>query len=305
MIAAVMTFGEEARHRFEIVRLSGKLLFDYLGNIIGTWINATVQQFAYLGEVAKAVWATIKNPLGGFQMPDISPYTSALKDFGNALIGKDAMGNALKGVTEEVHKHAARVKQIDDDLKKALAANNEKRVEDEIKAGEKIVVAKVNNDARIAELKKKRDALLAEEAVAKQDRADKAIIDGLEAQIKALDEIIDRTKELAGMAPDAVVAQQKAQAEADKQGMAAFEKQKKLEDMAGKGIRLTRRDQDWLAAARAIDQAARDQVAAEMKRGQLDAALKARQEKDSKNLDKMQASLSEIERELVPLIMQK
>ncbi len=130
--------------------------FAYAGEVIGAFINGTIEQLKYLKAYAKAVGDKIANPFSKFQSPDGSMAAGSFKEFGDALGGR-AFRNAGKGdrdligrIEERQRKEAEAIEKITDLYHKRQTANQKTQEDTQTKAVGSIADAKKDAESKVA-----------------------------------------------------------------------------------------------------------------------------------------------------------
>lgn len=229
VVAGIKVFAAEAIYRFKSVGMGFQLIWsvakdatmtgvNYVVNVVKAWANATVEQFKYVAAWAGAVWDKIKSPGTEFKPPDMSPYKEALKEYGSALIGTNAL---VKENTEKTldemgrlhHEHFAELERLD---KEHLAAKEEyarKRAEAEKKQLEAVAQAEKEAAEEAAQqAEEAAEALrLKEEEIAKaKEEAAKVTEEEGKGRIDSAKEILKTEKEIAQEKQKALTAEAKA-----------------------------------------------------------------------------------------------
>ncbi len=257
LIAGAKVFGETFAYYLNLVSNTAHILWasisdgvasatGYASNVIGSWKTATVEQFKYLGDYAKALWEKIKSPTSTFKPPNMGPYKAALKELSAAIKGESGIvtkdTDAALAAREKLHEdHAKAIEQIGQEQLDALEKQREKRLADEKAAadaeknmaqGTAKAVAKFNVDA------------------AKKSK--QAQVDALKGKLDAIQKEKASVEEVAKMRVADYIEQRKAAKEDAKAREKDARKAAGLEAKVRRGVRLSKKDREFLDASRAI-----------------------------------------------------
>jgi len=269
LINTLQLFGENVRTTFttSIIYAEGffmggiynpaKAAFQYVTTIIGTWMLGVVAAFQYVGGFAEAMWEKIKSPTSKFTPPDLSAWKESLVDFAKSFTGEfvDKVPNAFQRMNEkllaESQRHAAKESAISAEQLAKYKSDSEKKVEAETKAQDELNVAKANNADEIEKLKKEEEKLNADLANAEKDAMQKRLdgnLDAFQKQQAAREELANKTI-------DAILEEQKAEEEKNKQDERNQRKAERLEKRMSRGAKLSKKDAKWLEAFNRINEA--------------------------------------------------
>jgi hypothetical protein len=259
LVAGIKLFAENARNSFMKIGIiaegvfkgslwnPGKAVFQFLGSVIGTWVNKSVEELKFLGKLAVAVFEKIKNPLKKFEPPDTTALFASYREVGKALTGQlvDKVPNAFEEMyaklDAEQKRHNAKTEAISKEQLDRAQKNADDRVDLEQKAQEQIVIAAENADKKIEELQKKKKKLedqLRERQREEQKKAAKEELDDLEKRLAKQQEITKKTVQ-------GILAEQRAQQAADDQAAADLRRAERLRRRKG---RLNKKDMEFLRA---------------------------------------------------------
>jgi hypothetical protein len=259
LTAGVLTFAENARHSWNEIRLAFDLVSSfiadawgtsvkYMGNVVGALKNKIVADFTFIKDFAIAQFEKIKHPFSEFKPPSMQPSIDAAKKYFAALKGDGAkvttaMDATYAAIEAEATRHAERLAKIEADKVRAIEENGKKQVEATKAVAQQINVAVVND------LAARQKAWVAGE----KNQADK-----LKAEIEAEKAALEEKKKLAAMRvndfiKDAQGKKDEAKALVDDQKAAdrLRAKQARMDERGGAN-KLSKRDQERLAAANAI-----------------------------------------------------
>lgn len=295
LIAGFKIFYQEVKKRFELVSNSAHIVFasigdgaesvmNYVKNVFTKNVDANIASLKYLADYATAIWNKIKSPMSKFDPPDYEPVIEAWKDYGDAIIGGT---EAVTKRTEEALKERERIHR---DHAKKLEDIAEKQAKD----------FKADQDERLKEAK---EAAEAEEKLKKDTAKKTAKIEKKESDDTLKDKLRNIQKEkseiqnLARSRVQAVIDARKA-AKKEEEGMQEDrDRAQKLIEKKDRGIRLARKDKEFLEAFGEIWKA-------QQKAGKLDRAETAvkqqinEQQKLLKKTDETNSNLQNINKTL-------
>lgn len=170
----IQTTGLHAKAFFEVFKDLGPI--EYMGNVIGSFVNKTIEELSFLKDFAVAVWEKIKNPFSDWKGPDFSMVYEANKDFLKSLAGlnneyQTDVEKTLTAIDELRIAHNQRILDISNQQLEGLARNNAKQVENErINAAASVQIAEQKAAAIVNANKKATDAssIQADEKKAKE-----------------------------------------------------------------------------------------------------------------------------------------
>jgi len=325
LIATVKMFWENFRHTFSQIGIyakgffmggiwnPGKKTFQYIGSIIGAFVNLTVTRFEYMRDMAISVFNKIKHPLKDFEPPNTNMVKAAYAEMGKAIKGEyvdkgeNAFVTMMKEEEAEAVKHAKNMVKITEkqmaDLKAARTAKA-----DFVGPPEPLKPSDIANEEKalqdkIDKLKKELAEKKKEYTDEKGNQDDKAAIDALQAKIDKTQALIDKNKELAGMSVQGIIDQ----GQADKDAKDAEDKDRKKAEKLWKkamdnnkpmGGKMSKENEEWLKAWLAQQKAKQDAIDAENQNKIDKAKLMEMQNKDSENLGKIWDEAKEIRKNL-------
>jgi hypothetical protein len=217
--------------------------------------------------------------------------------------------DAFRQINEEIKKAQA---QAETSTATAAAKWREAaaaKVEEQARAMTVETQAVIDNQDEITKLQKeaadKRVAiaeetarLIADAELSKQEDVLNAEKEKVEAKLKA-------SEEIAKMTVAEFIDKQKGERDETKRTEDEAARRAKLAEKQARGVKLSKGDQEFLDAAKAIAAAKLESEIQAGEKMKLENDLKRLRDKDSANLDKMQASLAVIENKLVPLLLSK
>jgi len=243
-----LEFVENARHGFNVIGLTfgvatarimdgWSTAVKYVTNLLGALKGNYVATFAYIRDYAVAVFDKIKHPFSEFRPPSIEPFKQALREYVDAIKGKDAKVTTMtdaanKVIEDEEQRHIDRLIEINKKLDDELSDPPPKPSEPPVTSP--IVVAKENEAKRLAELRK-------------QELADQKAF--LEKQIALDEKRLADAEELAAKTVAAYIEEARAKENAAKALIKDQEKADKLRKKQARGRKLSRRDREFLDAA--------------------------------------------------------
>lgn len=229
VVAGIKVFAAEAIYRFKSVEMGFQLIWsvakdatmtgvNYVVNVVKAWANAMVEQFKYVSAYAGAVWDKIKSPGTEFKPPDMSAYKEAMKEYGSALIGTNALvkENTEKTLAEMGRMHHEHVGELERLEKEHLAAKEEfarKRAEAEKKQLEAVAQAEkeaAEEAARQAEEAAEALRLKEEEIAKEKEKAAKITEEEGNNREESAKEVLKTEKEIAREKQRALTAEAKA-----------------------------------------------------------------------------------------------
>lgn len=287
LVFGVMRFGENVRHEWNTIKLGfgvmGAAVMDgwstvvqYVTNVLGALKNNYVVTFGYIKDYALAVFNKIKHPFAEFKPPSIEPVKKALVDYVKAIAGKDAkvttmMDAAMSLAEQEEQRHIDKMLELKNKETTALEKQNEKQVDNEVKAIVAVGVAKVDQakvDAEALKAKQKAE----EDALKKQIENDK---EALKAKEELAKKTVGKFIEEKKQKKDEQQALDDDQKKADK-----IRAKIAMDSKRGLGRKLSKQDMEFLKVA--------DAIAAAQKQIPLDKAKLAAKEK---RLEDLQAAI--------------
>lgn len=248
LIAKVKEFGENAVHAWNHAGnvfglfISGitdgwSTAVTYVTNLLGALKNNYVVTFGYIKDYAVAVFEKIKHPFSEFKPPSIKPVKQALRNYVDAIKGKDAKVTTMtdaanKVIEDEMQRHIDKLAEINKE--KDAALNAPPKEPEPPPATAPIVVAQENEAKRLAEIRKK-------------ELEDKK--EFLEKQIALDEKRLADAEELAAKTVAAYIEEARAKENATKALLKDQEKADKLRKRQALGAKLSRRDREFLDAA--------------------------------------------------------
>jgi len=274
LISTIKIFAENFRNSFAKIGIyatgffkggfydPGKAVFQYVGSVIGAFVNLTVTRFTYMKDMAIAVWEKIKNPMKDFKAPNFNVVKAAYAEMGRAIKGEyvDEIPNAFtemhKKLEAEEVKHTGKLNKLSQEQLTNLQNINQQRVENHEEALEEIAVAEVNHAEELKKLQEEQKKDLEKLADLQKKQTDKALDDEMKAlqeRINKTQELIDKNKEMANAAIADIIAKKKAAEEAAKAERKEDDRGRKLAAKAAKfagaaGGKLSKKDAEFLDA---------------------------------------------------------
>lgn len=264
MIAGMMEFAENARHGFAQTLNYGNLAWsglkdgfatawNYVSNLFLANIATMRAGFQLIVDFAVAAFNKIKNPFSEFVAPDTKPFVDAMKKQLDAAMGKDALvidssKKAWEAIDRETERHVKRGGEILDWEVNQFKAKQADKVDAAEEAEEQIVVAARNTAKELEELTKKQ-ADIEKKMAEESERLHKEAWDKRKA---ALEEEIAAKEKLAKQTVEGFLAEKRAAADREKQIKDDADRQAKLEAKQERGVKLSRKDAEWLAAQQQI-----------------------------------------------------
>lgn len=264
LIAGFKLFFADVTHTFKLIGNTFKVAWailndsaetaiNYVSGIVSAFVNLTVARFKYLGDYAAAAWEKIKRPGRKFKSPDTSEYEAAVKKLASAIKGENTR------TTKQTEKALAERALLHEEHAKRIAEISEEQTKELIAHGDKVAAA--------AEAAAEAERKMAEETTITIRRETTKQINerlkGYRAELAQARKNKSEVESLAKSRVQAVIDQQRKEAEEQK-GMAAdAARAKRLEDrlkMGGGqfGVKLSKADQEFLDAFRKIEAAQKE-----------------------------------------------
>lgn len=255
----------------------------YITNLLGAIKNNYVATFAYIKDMAVAVFNKIRHPMSDFQPPSIEPVKQALADYVAAIKGTDARVTTMRDaafrvIEQEAQRHYDRLAEI------------------EKQAARERLATDPNNwvpQAPIKPMDVAKEKVIDLQLADKMSAAEDAELGFWKEREQALRDNIAAQDDLARKTVEQFLDEQKAAKEAAKSGQRDADRAERIrEKMAKRGMKVSKRDEEFLAAfdkiqaaKAAVNNWQRDLVAAQ--KAQTDLLAKI-----NKNLVKVDASLT-------------
>lgn len=317
LIATVQLFAENFRSSFAKIAIiasgvfkgsildPGKRVVQLLTSQFSALGMTMLNVFRFVGEAAKAAWEKVKSPAKEFKAPDMGPLKQSIKDLGRALKGEfvdvpNSFEEMYAKLAAESERHAAKVKAISDKQISDYKEAAEERVAVEKKTQDEIVIA-AENTAQKKEDLRKREMRLAQQVADAERNAQR---EALREHINNLEEAERKRAALAKKTVDQILEEQRARANADKEWARAETKARRLRDRQGRGVKLSRKQQEWLDAFTKIEQAKAGAVGANPALQNAKDQLKALNDQGPK-LDAIKGELVQTRQDLNALLMRK
>lgn len=229
MIAGFKLFYNEASHIFRLIGNTASITWAAMGDGADTVVNNIISGFKYAGDYVAAAWNKIRHPTSKFEAPNKS-------DYGFGIVTTQTE-KALAARTKIQEEYSARIKEISEEESKGL-----------IKQEKKVADAK----AAATEAEKK----LATEVTAVVEKESKKQAQAKLAALKTELSELNRRKQLwEGLAKTRVndyIKQQQEAKDIAKEKAKEDERAKRLEASVDRGVRLDRKDKEFLDAYRKI-----------------------------------------------------
>jgi len=204
--------GTIATGTFKMIYDSGAAPFRYLGNIIGTTVAAAVVELEYLADVAKAVFAEIKNPIrNDFTMPSRAAANdakgqarAAFTDTGAFDRIADDYRDMQDSLSDREKRHAANLENVRTSFEKAEDARIAKQAEAQKKAADALVEstfgAQSKADEKNGEAKGEIAGAIVETVAVKEAEATAANLEVKKAaELAIVEEVAAKQRELWGV----------------------------------------------------------------------------------------------------------
>ena len=144
VVSGIKTFANEAAYNFQRVAMAGKITWasisdaletagNYIGDMLGAYINVWKQDLMFLADYAVAIWNKIKSPGSKFDPPNTAAVKAAYSELARAAIDSGGVvEKRSKAAYAELDKlreeHANRTAEIAKETADALVAAEQRRV---------------------------------------------------------------------------------------------------------------------------------------------------------------------------------
>jgi len=272
LIAGFKIFYADVSHTFKLVSNSAHIAWAAIGDGVETLVRANIAQFTYMGSYIAAIWKKIKSPTSAFEAPKLSDH------FGITTKRTEAALAERENINKE---YAERIEEIASEQADAQIKHEDRVVEAKKAAAEaeKKMAQATTKLVKFETAKQEKEKLqLLKEELAELQKQKKAIEDIAIARVQAL------------------IDQRKAEQDEKKSIAKDYEKAKELARRERHGTKLSRKDKEFLEAAREIEQAkakfAKLGPAEKSMEGKIEAAEKA-----LKTQEAIKTSLAHIEQQ--------
>lgn len=231
LIATFKLFYADVSHTFKLVSNSAHIAFAAIGDGADTVVTYMIEKFRYAGDYIAAIWKKVKSPFSTFEAPKAAA--------GEGIITKRTVA-ALKQRAKIHEEYANRVEEIAKEQADAQIKHEDRVAEAKKKAAEA--------DKKLAEATTK----VVKEETEKQKRAKLKLLKDELAELQKQKKAIE---DIAKARVQALIDQRRAE-KTEKESIAKdFEKAKELARRERHGTKLSRKDKEFLEAAREIEQA--------------------------------------------------
>ena len=317
LIAGFRYFYEEARLRFQLIGNAAHIAFSAIGDSFETaWkyisgvavagADVVTGSFRRIGDVGAAVFLALLKPsreaFRGIAQAASDAASSAVADMhelGKALAGENtsttARTQAALAAREAYHQESAeRVAKIGEWQMQQLAGSAESAADAEISEIERVDIARENSAKKAADLAKQIEQ-------AEKELADRRKKDAQD-QVAALQREIAAKERVAAQTVAAFIAERQAGKDAAKALEDDAKKAEKLKEKEARGIRLSRRDREFLSAFGQIEAARGGKSAAQQQLDRAQAQL-AEMQDQSRTLHDIDRHLADMRQDMAKLMV--
>jgi len=295
LISGFKLFYNEVSHTFKLIGNTASVTWaamsdgadtaiSYIKNVVTSWKDAVVAEFEYVADYAVALWNKIKKPWSKFTPPDMGPYLNALKDLGKAIAGESGI------ITKQTEKALAARAKINDDYAKRIKEIAADQTKDLIEKEKEVAAAK--KAAAEAEKKLAEDTTKVVEK--ESDKQKKTKLKSLKDELSAIKAQKSAVESLAKSRVQTVIDKARAAKDEAKSREKDDRKAEELARRERRGTKLSKKDKEFLEAAREIgrakDKSAKLEAAGKSVEGKISAS-----EKSLKVQEDMKTSLKKIE----------
>lgn len=309
-VSGIKTFANEAAFNFARVALAGKITWasvvdaletagNYIGNLLGAYINVWKQDLAFLADYAVAIWNKIKSPGSKFDPPNTAAVKAAYSELARAAVDSEGVVNKRsKAAYAELDKlreeHANRTAEIAKETADGLVAAEQRRVKAAKNANTEIEGAAKSHAQNMKDIISQGVADGASEDLKRAKEAESAAKD----QAEKSSEAASKARELFFSRDARKEAKEKAKADAKEARQMEQALAKGRKGLRGAGI--TRAQQAEAAAIKAAEDAERakfaeqDRIAYEAHLQEAMDAIKSNTANIATNTEDLDSKLDEI-----------
>lgn len=235
LIATFKLFYNDVSHTFKLIGNTASVTWAAIGDGADTVVANIVSGFKYAGDFVAALWKQIKNPFSFVKAPNKN-------DYGFGIVTTQTV-KALAARTKLNEDYAKRIDEIAAEQTKNLI-----KKQDEVFKKKKILA---EAEKKMAESATK----VVEKETAKQK---KAKLDALKEELSAIKKLQGIVEGMAKSRVQSVIEQRRAEKEEAKSVAKDEAKAKMLAEREDRGVKLSRKDKEFLEAAREIETAKRN-----------------------------------------------